>query len=86
MGTLLILVRALREQATRARGGVARTHGNAFALYFFDPEHNRCEVYWGTGLRARQPYLEAVDLDQSKAAIVRERKVLAHTKAAVADS
>lgn len=86
---------------------VAGTHGNAVALYFFDPENNRCEVYWGTGLQARQPYLEAVDLDQPKEqimrqveesvrqhgrtgyidpAIVRERKVLAHAKAAVSEA
>jgi hypothetical protein len=33
-------------------------------MYFFDPDHNRCEVYWPTGLEARQPYLEPVDLDR----------------------
>jgi catechol 2,3-dioxygenase-like lactoylglutathione lyase family enzyme len=38
------------------------THGNAFGIYFFDPEGNRCEVYWHTGLPARQPFLAAIDL------------------------
>ena len=38
------------------------THGNAFGIYFFDPEGNRCEVYWHTGLPARQPFLAKVDL------------------------
>jgi hypothetical protein len=33
-------------------------------MYFFDPDHNRCEIYWPTGLKARQPYLEPVDLDR----------------------
>jgi catechol-2,3-dioxygenase len=47
------------------------SHGNAIGLYCFDPEGNRCEVYWGTGLAARQPYLEGVDLDQPKADIMR---------------
>jgi catechol-2,3-dioxygenase len=40
------------------------THGNAVAVYFYDPEGNRCEVYWNTGLSARQPFLERVDLTQ----------------------
>lgn len=38
------------------------THGNAFGIYFFDPEDNRCEVYWNTGLPARQPFLARLDL------------------------
>ncbi|HVB05335.1 MAG TPA: VOC family protein [Acidimicrobiales bacterium] len=46
------------------------SHGNAVGVYFFDPEGNRCEVYWQTGLSARQPYVQAVDLDDDPAAIV----------------
>jgi catechol-2,3-dioxygenase len=38
------------------------SHGNAIGLYFFDPEGNRCEVYWTTPFKARQPYGVAVDL------------------------
>lgn len=38
------------------------SHGNAFGIYFFDPEGNRGEVYWQTGLPARQPFLAALDL------------------------
>lgn len=38
------------------------SHGNAFGIYFFDPEGNRCEVYWQTGLPARQPFLVRIDL------------------------
>ena len=40
------------------------THGNAVAIYFYDPEGNRCEVYWPTGLPARQPFLDSIDLEQ----------------------
>ena len=40
------------------------SHGNAIGVYFYDPDHNRCEVYWNTGLLARQPYLEGVDLSR----------------------
>ncbi|SRR5713226_920046 len=38
------------------------SHGNAVGLYFYDPEGNRCEVYWQTGLEARQPFVQPVDL------------------------
>ena len=40
------------------------SHGNAFGIYFFDPEGNRCEVYWHTGLPARQPFLVPIDLTE----------------------
>jgi catechol-2,3-dioxygenase len=46
------------------------THGNAVGVYFFDPEGNRCEVYWPTGLLARQPFLDAIDLTQPPDAIL----------------
>lgn len=39
------------------------SHGNAVGVYFYDPEGNRCEVYWQTGLQARQPFVEHIDLD-----------------------
>lgn len=40
------------------------SHGNAVGVYFYDPEGNRCEVYWQTGLEARQPFVQKIDLDQ----------------------
>ncbi len=48
------------------------SHGNAVGVYGFDPEGNRFEVYWNTGLRAKQPYGQAIDLDAPIAEIVRE--------------
>lgn len=48
------------------------SHGNAIGVYFFDPEGNRCEVYWDTGMKARQPFLEDVDLDLGEK-LVREQ-------------
>ena len=48
------------------------SHGNAVGVYFRDPEGNRLEVYWATGLRARQPYLERVDLTRSPEAIMHD--------------
>ena len=38
------------------------SHGNAVGVYFRDPDGNRCEVYWQTGLPAHQIYKQAVDL------------------------
>jgi catechol 2,3-dioxygenase-like lactoylglutathione lyase family enzyme len=61
------------------------SHGNAIGLYFFDPEGNRCEVYWTTPYKARQPYAEAIDvtrpLDEVMAQVeasVREHAATGH--------
>lgn len=37
------------------------THGNAWSIYFFDPEENRLELYCGSPWYVNQPY--GVDLD-----------------------
>ena len=47
------------------------SHGNAVGLYFYDPEGNRCEVYWTTPWEAHQPYGVAVDLTRPVAEILR---------------
>lgn len=39
------------------------SHGNAIGVYFYDPEGNRLEVYWQTGLIARQPFVEHIDIE-----------------------
>jgi catechol-2,3-dioxygenase len=46
------------------------SHGNAVGCYFFDPEGNRCEVYWQTGLEARQPFVQPVDLSADPDALL----------------
>jgi len=50
--------------ANDVRFDIVVSHGNAFGIYFFDPEGNRAEVYWQTGLPARQPFLARIDLTQ----------------------
>lgn len=40
------------------------SHGNAVGVYFRDPDGNRCEVYWQTGIPAHQIYKKAVDLSR----------------------
>ncbi|MFD8968989.1 VOC family protein [Streptomyces sp. NPDC059568] len=37
------------------------THGNAFGIYFFDPEGNRNEVYLRVERDVRQPFRKSID-------------------------
>ena len=39
-------------------------HGIAFGCYFRDPEDNRIEVYWSTGIDYPQPHGDPIDLDE----------------------
>jgi catechol 2,3-dioxygenase-like lactoylglutathione lyase family enzyme len=48
------------------------THGNAIGVYFPDPEGNRIEVYWNTGLKAHQPFSMPIDLAQGADEVMRQ--------------
>ncbi|MBV2353894.1 VOC family protein [Streptomyces sp. J2-1] len=39
------------------------THGNAYGIYFFDPEGNRNEVYVRVDRDVRQPFRKTLNLD-----------------------
>ncbi|PRY36856.1 VOC family protein [Umezawaea tangerina] len=52
------------------------THGNAFGIYFFDPEGNRNEVYLRLERDVRQPFRKTIDLGQSPEAIHAEAERL----------
>ncbi len=54
-------------------------HGNAWSLYYFDPEGNRVEVYLDTPYYVNQPYGTPLDLDKST------EELLAETYAMVRD-
>ena len=41
------------------------SHGNAWSIYFRDPENNRIEVFVDTPWYSEQPILEALDLSLS---------------------
>jgi catechol 2,3-dioxygenase-like lactoylglutathione lyase family enzyme len=41
------------------------THGNAIGIYFLDPEGNKLEVYWQTGLDVAQPFMKPISLEGS---------------------
>lgn len=57
----------------------AMNHGNAWSLYYFDPEGNRVEVYLDTPYYVNQPYGTPLDLSKS------EDELLAETFAMVRD-
>ena len=48
------------------------SHGNAVGVYVFDPEGNRIETYWNTGLKAKQPFGARIDLDQPPEKLIKE--------------
>ena len=56
------------------------SHGNAFGMYFFDPEGNRIEVYYKTGFPVPQPHGDAIDLAQSDEELLTDAKELLLTK------
>lgn len=47
-------------------------HGNAWSLYFRDPEENRIEVYLDSPWHVAQPHREFLDLSLSDAEILRQ--------------
>ena len=76
----------LREMRNRARADpdvtdlVSATHGNAVSIYFRDPEGNRLEVFMDMPWYCEQPLREAIDLDQSDAAVMAAAEALARSR------
>lgn len=54
----------------------ATTHGNAWSVYFWDPEDNRVEVYTDTPWHIPQPAGTDIDLDDSDEEIYRRTEAL----------
>ncbi|WP_432181616.1 VOC family protein [Streptomyces sp. NBC_00063] len=52
------------------------THGNAFGIYFFDPEGNRNEVYLRIDRDVRQPFRKSIDFGMEPEAIYAEAERL----------
>ncbi len=46
-----------------------RNHGASLAFYFDDPDGSMIEVYWLTGVKCRQPFIELLDLTQREEAL-----------------
>ncbi|MBV5291455.1 MULTISPECIES: VOC family protein [Curvibacter] len=63
-----------REQA-QALGATQiqpMNHGNAWSVYYFDPEGNRVEVYMDTPYYVNQPYGVPLDLNKTEEALLSE--------------
>ncbi len=56
------------------------SHGNAFGMYFFDPEGNRIELYYRTGFPVPQPHGDLIDLERSDDELLADAKELLLTK------
>lgn len=52
------------------------THGNAYGIYFWDPEGNRIEVYYRVPIDVRQPFRKDLNLDQSLEDVLAEAERL----------
>lgn len=46
-------------------------HGIAFGCYFRDPEDNRVEIYWSTGIDYPQPFADPIDIEASDEELLR---------------
>lgn len=63
-------LRSVAAKAT-ARGAKMRqtSHGNAWSVYFFDPENNQIEIYLDTPWHVAQPHGDPIDFALSDAEI-----------------
>ena len=71
-------LRTMRERALNhgASDMIGLNHGNAWSIYFFDPEENRIEIYLDTAFHTPQPCGEKLDLSKSNNEIVAETEAL----------
>lgn len=56
------------------------SHGNAFGMYFFDPEGNRVELYYKTGIPVPQPHGDPIDLSRTDEELLGDARELLLTK------
>jgi catechol 2,3-dioxygenase len=78
LGELLAFWRRIRPEAPADL--IAITHGNAWSIYFRDPEGNRLEVFADTPWHVTQPVRELLDLDRSEADILAETEAFCRTR------
>ena len=67
-------VAILKREGARIEHTV--THGMALSVYFFDPEGNRCEVYWDTQVRGKRAFLKPLDLERPVDAVLADAERL----------
>ena len=51
-------------------------HGMAIGVYFYDPEGNRCEIYWDTTVRDRKAFRRPIDLERSASEVLSEAQAM----------
>ena len=71
---LLEFHRRFKEAGVKVQQEV--THGNAYGIYFWDPEGNRIEVYYRVPIAVRQPFRKDLNLDQSAEDVLAEAERL----------
>jgi catechol 2,3-dioxygenase len=65
-----------RAEALGATEVRPMNHGNAWSVYFFDPEGNRVEVYMDTPFYVAQPYGTPLDLARSNAELLADTEAM----------
>jgi len=65
-----------RLQAENVKIDRIVSHGNAFGMYFFDPEGNRIELYYRTGFKVPQPHGDPIDLEESNQKLLADARAL----------
>jgi len=74
--SLLDFHRRFKEAGVKVQQEV--THGNAYGIYFWDPEGNRIEVYYRVPVDVRQPFRKHLNLDQPVEDVLAEAERLLH--------
>lgn len=78
LGELIAFYRRIRGDSPREL--VSISHGNAWSIYFRDPEGSRVEVFTDTPWYVPQPVREPVDLDRPEAEIMRETEAFCRAR------
>lgn len=74
LATLLDFHKRFKEAGVKIQQEI--THGNAYGIYFWDPEGNRIEVYVRVPLKVTQPFRKAIDYDLSEEEFLAEAQRL----------
>jgi catechol-2,3-dioxygenase len=81
VGTLANVKRAFRKVSeANCKVIEPRCHGNAWSVYFSDPEGNRVEMFCDTPWYVPQPHGYAIDLTKSEDELYRETEAICRAK------
>ena len=81
VGTLANVQRVYRKVCAAACKVIdPRCHGNAWSIYFSDPEGNRIEMFCDTPWYVPQPHGYEIDLNKSEDELYRETEALCRAK------